>query len=147
MEQVVARDNLVRALKRIEEKKDKAPGVDGMRVSELRPYLRANWPEIRAQLYAGEYEPQPVRRTEIPKDGGGKRQLGIPTVLDRFLQQALLQVLNPIFDPTFSDNSYGFRPGRNRRQAVEKAQPYIQAGKSWTVDMDLNYCPASCWMN
>ena len=136
MEQVVERDNLVRALKRVRSNKGSA-GIDGMRVEELPEYLRGNWERIRAELLAGNYQPSTVRRQEIPKSGGGVRQLGIPTVLDRFIQQAILQVLQPIFDPTFSEYSYGFRPGRRAHDAVCQAQRYVQSGRRWVVDVDL----------
>ena len=136
MEQVVERDNLVRALKRVRSNKGSA-GIDGMRVEELPEYLRGNWERIRAELLAGNYQPSAVRRQEIPKSGGGVRQLGIPTVLDRFIQQAILQVLQPIFDPTFSEYSYGFRPGRRAHDAVCQAQRYVQSGRRWVVDVDL----------
>jgi group II intron reverse transcriptase/maturase len=136
MEKVVERDNLVRALKRVRSNKG-SPGIDGMRVEELPEYLRENWERIRGELLGGSYRPTAVRRHEIPKSGGGVRQLGIPTVLDRFIQQAILQVLQPIFDPTFSEHSYGFRPGRSAHQAVCQAQRYVQSGRRWVVDMDL----------
>jgi len=136
MEQVVERDNLVRALKRVRSNKGSA-GIDGMRVEELPEYLRGNWERIRTELLAGNYQPSAVRRQEIPKSGGGVRQLGIPTVLDRFIQQAILQVLQPIFDPTFSEHSYGFRPGRRAHDAVCQAQRYVQSGRRWVVDVDL----------
>jgi RNA-directed DNA polymerase len=136
MEQVVERDNLKRALKRVRSNKGSA-GIDGMRVEELPEYLRGNWERIRAELLAGGYQPSGVRRQEIPKSGGGVRQLGIPTVLDRFIQQAILQVLQPIFDPTFSEHSYGFRPGRRAHDAVCQAQRYVQSGRRWVVDVDL----------
>ena len=115
-----------------------APGVDGMTVDDLMPYCRQHWAPIREQLLSGTYVPQPVRRVEIPKpDGKGVRMLGIPTVLDRFIQQALLQVLSPLFDPTFSDASYGFRPGRSTHQAVQRARDHIARGHRWVVDVDL----------
>ena len=115
-----------------------APGVDGMTVEDLLPYCRQHWARIREQLLSGTYVPQSVRRVDIPKpDGKGVRMLGIPTVLDRFIQQALLQVLSPIFDPTFSDASYGFRPGRSTHQAVQRARAHIAAGHRWVVDVDL----------
>ena len=138
MEQVVSNHIVGQALKRVETKGGKAPGIDGMKREELRTYLRTHWIEIKAQLLAGDYEPQPIRRVEIPKDGGGVRELGIPTMLDRFIQQALLRVLNSIFDPTFSDNSFGFRPGRNQHHAIRRAQSHIQNGQTWTVDIDLS---------
>ena len=108
-----------------------------MTVGDLPGYLREHWPELRGQLLSGTYQPQPVRRVEIPKPGGGVRQLGIPTVVDRFIQQALLQVLQPRFDPSFSRHSYGFRPGRGAHDAVRQAQEYVQAGRRWVVDVDL----------
>jgi RNA-directed DNA polymerase len=137
MEEVCERENLKRALKRVKANKG-APGVDGMTVQALPAYLREHWPTIRASLLSGTYQPQPVRRVEIPKpDGGGVRKLGIPSALDRLIQQAVLQVLQRQWDPTFSDSSYGFRPGRSAHQAVERAQGYIQAGYRWVVDLDL----------
>lgn len=136
MERVVERGNLIRALRRVRQNRG-SPGVDGMTVDELAPYLRVHWPALREALLTGSYQPQPVRRHAIPKRGGGMRQLGIPTVLDRFIQQALLQVLQPIFDPTFSEHSHGFRPGRRAHDAVREAQRYIQAGRRWVVDVDL----------
>ena len=137
IEQVVRRENLVAAHARVV-RNGGAPGVDGMPVDELMPYCRQHWARIREQLLGGTYIPQPVRRVEIPKpDGKGVRTLGIPTVLDRFIQQALLQVLSPIFDPTFSDASFGFRPGRSTHQAVQRARSHIAAGHRWVVDVDL----------
>jgi group II intron reverse transcriptase/maturase len=136
MERVVGRDNLFAALKRVRKNKG-SPGIDGMGVDGLSDFLRKNWERIRATLLDGSYRPSAVRRQEIPKSGGGVRQLGIPTVLDRFIQQAILQVLQPIFDPTFSDHSYGFRPGRRAHDAVCQAQRYIQSGRRWVVDVDL----------
>jgi RNA-directed DNA polymerase len=137
IEQVVRRENLVAAHARVV-RNGGAPGVDGLRVDDLMPYCRQHWARIREQLLSGTYVPQPVRRVEIPKpDGKGVRMLGIPTVLDRFIQQALLQVLSPIFDPTFSDASFGFRPGRSTHQAVQRARGYIAAGHRWVVDVDL----------
>jgi group II intron reverse transcriptase/maturase len=108
-----------------------------MRVEELPEYLRGNWERIRAELLAGNDQPSAVRRQEIPKSGGGVRQLGIPTVLDRFIQRAILQVLQPIFDPTFSEHSYGFRPGRRAHDPACQAQRYVQSGRRWVVDVDL----------
>ena len=135
--QVVSRENLIRAHKRVVRNKG-AAGVDGMTVNDLMPYCREHWSRIREELLSGTYQPQPVRKVEIPKPGGqGVRTLGIPTVLDRLIQQALLQVLQPIFDPTFSDASFGFRPGRSTHQAVLRARDHIAAGYRWTVDMDL----------
>jgi RNA-directed DNA polymerase len=136
MERVIERENCLRALKRVRSNKG-SPGIDGMTVEALPQYLREHWEEIRRQLLAGTYQPNAVRRYEIPKSGGGVRQLGIPTVLDRFLQQAILQVLQPIFDPTFSEHSYGFRPGRRAHDAVCQAQQYVQSGRRWVVDVDL----------
>jgi len=137
IEQVVRRENLVAAHARVV-RNGGAPGVDGMSVDDLMAYCRLHWARIREQLLTGTYIPQPVRRVDIPKpDGKGTRTLGIPTVLDRFIQQALLQVLSPIFDPTFSDASFGFRPGRSTHQAVRCARGHIAAGYRWVVDMDL----------
>lgn len=136
MERVVEANNLRAALARVRQNKG-SPGIDGMTVDELPEHLRTEWPQIREELLAGTYRPKPVRRQEIPKSGGGVRELGIPCVLDRFVQQAILNVLQPIFDPTFSEFSYGFRPGRSAHQAVLAAQRYIQAGKRVVVDVDL----------
>jgi len=136
MERVVERENAIKALKRVRRNKG-SPGIDGMTVGELGPYLRQHWTVIREQLLAGTYRPSAVKRTLIPKSRGGMRQLGIPTVLDRFVQQLILQVLQPVFDPTFSEHSHGFRPGRRAHDAVRKAQQYIQSGKRWVVDVDL----------
>lgn len=136
MEAVVERDNLKKALVQVRRNKG-APGVDAMSVGELARYLKDHWPTIRAQLLAGSYRPQPVRRVEIPKASGGTRPLGIPTVLDRFIQQAVLQVLQADWDPTFSEASFGFRPGRSAHQAVARAQEYIADGHRWVVDLDL----------
>jgi RNA-directed DNA polymerase len=137
MEEVCERENLKEALRRVKANKGSA-GVDGMTVDELSDYLKQHWPAIREQLLSGSYEPQPVKRVEIQKpDGGGVRKLGIPSVLDRFIQQAVLQVLQRRWDRTFSDGSYGFRPGRSAHQAVAQAQQYIAQGHSWCVDLDL----------
>lgn len=136
MERVVERGNAKAALKRVRQNKG-SPGVDGMTVDELPKYLVDNWETIRAQLLAGTYQPKPVREVEIPKGGGGVRKLAIPSVLDRFLQQSILQVLQPMFDPTFSEHSHGFRPGRSAHDAVCEAQRYIQEGKRVVVDVDL----------
>ena len=136
MERVVERGNAIKALKRVRRNKG-SPGTDGMTVDELEPHLREHWAVIREQLLAGTYQPSAVKRTLIPKSGGGTRQLGIPTVLDRFVQQLILQVLQPVFDPTFSEHSHGFRPGRRAHDAVRKAQQYIQGGRRWVVDVDL----------
>jgi group II intron reverse transcriptase/maturase len=135
-EQVFARSNLFLALDRVE-KNAGAPGSDGLRVDELRSYLKDHWLAIRASLDAETYRPQPVRRVEIPKPDGGVRLLGIPSVLDRLVQQALAQALSPLFEPRFSEHSYGFRPGRSAHQAVVAAQAYQQAGYAWVVDIDL----------
>ena len=136
MERVVEHANVVAAFKRVRRNRG-SPGVDGMTVEDLTGFLRENWERIRAALLEGSYQPSAVRRHEIPKSGGGMRQLGIPTVLDRFIQQAILQVLQPIFDPTFSEHSYGFRPGRSAHDAVYRAQGYVQDGRTWVVDVDL----------
>jgi len=135
-EQVWARENLLTTLKRVESNRG-APGTDGMTVKDLRPYLKEHWLEIRAALESGAYKPTPVRRVEIPKPDGGVRLLGIPTVIDRLLQQAIAQVLTPIFERKFSPNSFGFRPGRSAHDAILKAQEYVQAGNEWVVDIDL----------
>jgi group II intron reverse transcriptase/maturase len=136
MERVVSRPNLKAALKRVRENKG-GPGIDGMTVEELLPHLRRIWPRIREGLLAGTYQPSPVKRQPIPKSGGGVRELGIPTVLDRFIQQALLQVLQPGFDAGFSEHSYGFRPGRSAHQAVLAARRFVQEGRRFVVDVDL----------
>ena len=136
MEEVVERANARKALKRVRQNKG-SPGSDGMTVAELPAYLAQHWMELRAQLLAGTYQPAPVRRQAIPKADGGVRELGIPTALDRFVQQAILQVLQPRFDPTFSQHSHGFRPGRRAHDAVRAAQQYIQDGRRWVVDVDL----------
>lgn len=136
LERVVERGNVQAALKRVQQNQG-SPGGDGMTVAELAEYLREHWPTIKAQVLAGTYQPQPVKRQPIPKPGGGVRDLGIPCVLDRFIQQAILQVLQPRFDPTFSEHSYGFRPGRRAHDAVCAAQRFIQAGRRWVVDVDL----------
>jgi group II intron reverse transcriptase/maturase len=136
MELVCERENLRAALKRVRKNKGSA-GVDGMTVNELPAYLREHWPALREQLLAGTYQPAPVRREAIPKRGGGTRELGIPTVVDRFIQQAILQVLGPRFDPTFSQHSYGFRPNRGAHDAVVQAQRYVGEGRRIVVDVDL----------
>jgi RNA-directed DNA polymerase len=136
MEAVVERENMKTAWLRVKGNKG-AAGVDGMSVDALLPYLREHWPTIKEDLLADKYQPSPVRQVEIPKPGGGMRQLGIPTVQDRLMQQALHQVLQPIFDPGFSASSYGFRPGRGALQAVTQAKAYVAAGKRWVVDLDL----------
>ena len=136
MEQAVARENMLAALKRVERNKG-AAGIDGISTEGLRDQLRKEWPRIREELLSGTYKPKPVRRVEIPKPSGGTRMLGIPTVMDRLIQQALSQVLTPIFDPTFSPHSYGFRPGRRAHDAVRAARQYIEDGYGWVVDLDL----------
>jgi len=136
MEEVCGRKNCQQALARVKSNKGSA-GIDGMTVEQLPVYLKQHWPTVREQLLSGTYKPQAVKRVEIPKPDGGIRQLGIPTVLDRFIQQAVLQVVQRSWDKTFSDHSYGFRPGRSAHQAVAKAQQYIAAGYGWVVDLDL----------
>ena len=136
MEAVVARENMVKALHRVERNKG-AAGVDRMTVGELRPYLKAQWPKIKEELLEGRYQPRPVRQVEIPKRSGGMRQLGIPTVVDRLIQQALHQVLSSLFDPGFSESSYGFRTGRSAHQAMRAARSHVRGGKRWVVDVDL----------
>src|SRR6266498_3023294 len=136
MEVIVERDNLRKALAHVKRNKG-AAGIDGMSLDALAPHLKEHWPAIRAQLLEGSYKPQPVRRVEIPKISGGTRSLGIPTVLDRFIQQAVLQVLQAEWDPTFSEHSFGFRPKRSAHQAVERAQAYIASGHAVVVDIDL----------
>lgn len=136
MEEICERRNLEEALRRVRANKG-APGIDGMTVDDLAAHLKQHWPTIREQLLTGDYEPQPVKRVEIPKPDGGVRKLGIPTALDRFIQQAVLQVLQRRWDPTFSPHSYGFRPGRSAHQAVAAAQSFIAEGCRWVVDLDL----------
>ena len=137
MEEVLNRENMLQAYHRVVGNKG-APGVDGISVDELAPLLRERWEVIREELLSGRYVPKPVRKVEIPKPGGrGVRMLGIPTTLDRLIQQALLQVLTPLFEPTFSDSSFGFRPGRSAHQALDRAKQHIAAGHRWVVDMDL----------
>src|SRR5437667_2257245 len=137
LEAVVERENMRLALKQVERNKG-AAGVDNITVEQLRPYLREHWPRIKGELLTGAYQPQPVRKVEIPKAGGkGMRMLGIPTVVDRLIQQALNQVLSPLFEPSFSESSYGFRPHRSAQQAVLKAREYVREGRRWVVDLDL----------
>ena len=136
MEQVVSPENATAAWKAVK-RNHGAPGIDGMTVEQLRDHVRQHWGTIRAKLLGGTYVPSPVRRVEIPKPDGGIRLLGVPTVLDRWIQQMLLQVLQGIFDPTFSEHSHGFRPNRSAHAAVRAAQSYVQAGKTWLVDMDI----------
>ena len=135
MEAVCGRENCQQAVRRVKANKG-SPGIDGLRVEGLAGHLKQHWPAIREQLLGGSYEPQPVRRVEIPKPDGGVRQLGIPTVLDRFIQQAVMQVLQGRWDATFSEHSHGFRPQRSAHQAVAKAQKYIASGRRWVVDLD-----------
>src|SRR5437867_7177626 len=137
MEEVVSDANVNRALKRVAANKGSA-GVDGMTVGQLPEHLKAHWPAIRAKLLTGLYEPGPVLRRSIPKRDGGVRELGVPTVLDRLIQQAILQVLEPIFDPTFSESSYGFRPRRSAHEAVRQAKRYLEEGYGGVVDVDLD---------
>ena len=136
MEQVVERSNLQLAYQRVVKNKG-APGVDDVGVTEFKDWLKMHWPSMKAALLEGRYLPRPVRRVDIPKPAGGVRTLGVPTVVDRLIQQALHQVLQPLFEPTFSAGSFGFRPGRGAHRAVRKAQEYIRAGKRWVVDIDL----------
>ncbi|TCS78372.1 group II intron reverse transcriptase/maturase [Tepidibacillus fermentans] len=136
LERILARENMLLAMKRVIANKG-SHGVDGMRVDELRPFIIDNWLSIKQKLLEGRYKPSPVRRVEIPKPDGGIRLLGIPTVLDRLIQQAIAQELNKIYDPTFSESSYGFRPNKSAKQAILKAKEYINEGYKWVVDMDL----------
>ena len=136
IEKMLERGNLLKALQAVERNRG-AAGVDGMEVAQLRAYLREHWSTVKEQILKGEYQPRPVRRVDIPKPGGGTRMLGIPTVLDRLIQQALHQILTPLWEPEFSVHSYGFRPGRSAQQAVKAAQDYVNQGKRWVVDMDL----------
>src|SRR6266511_2574728 len=136
MEEVCEGENRREALKRVRANQG-SPGIDGMTVGELPEYLEQHWPAVREQLLSGTYEPKPVKRVEIPKPDGGVRKLGIPTVLDRFIQQAVQQVLTRRWDGTFSPSSFGFRPGKSAHQAVEAAQCFIADGCSWGVDIDL----------
>jgi group II intron reverse transcriptase/maturase len=136
MEEIVAKENATAAWLAVK-RNGGAPGIDGMTTTQLRDHVRKHWETIREKLLAGTYVPSPVRRVEIPKPNGGVRRLGIPTVLDRWIQQMLLEKLQAIFDPTFSASSFGFRPGRSAHEAVRAAQSYVQAGKDWVVDMDI----------
>jgi RNA-directed DNA polymerase len=136
MEQVVERSNMQKAYSQVMRNRG-APGVDGLRCEDLKAWLQSHWQSARAALLAGTYLPRAVRRVDIPKPQGGVRTLGVPTVVDRLIQQALHQVMQPLFEPTFSDGSYGFRPGRSATQAVVQAATYIRGGKRWVVDMDL----------
>ena len=136
LEEIVSPGNLNRAYKRVKKNKG-ASGIDGMGVDELLQYLKDKGEEIRQSILAGTYRPQPVRRVEIPKDNGKKRKLGIPTAVDRVIQQAIAQVLTPIYEPKFVETSYGFRPKRSTHDALKKSKEYLNDGKVWTVDMDL----------
>lgn len=136
MEAVVERNNLWSAYRKVV-RNGGAPGADGLSVHALKDWLKEHWPSVRAALLANRYQPSAVRAVDIPKPSGGVRTLGIPTVLDRLIQQALLQVLQPIFEPTFSESSYGFRPGRTAHQAILQAREYVQQGRGWVVDIDL----------
>jgi len=136
LEAILDRENMMAAYHRVVANGG-AAGVDGMTVDDLKAFLVEHWPRIRQDLLIGRYRPQPVRRVDIPKPGGGSRTLGIPTVLDRLIQQAMHQVLSPLFDPDFSEASYGFRPGRSAHQAVLAARAHVAAGRRWVVDLDL----------
>ncbi len=136
IEQILAKNNVREALNRVVSNKG-ASGIDGMKVEELRDYMNANWTSIKQSILERRYKPAPVRRVEIPKPNGGVRKLGIPTVVDRTLQQSIVQVLTPIFEAEFQENSYGFRPGRSCEQAVQKLLEYLNEGAEWIVDIDL----------
>jgi group II intron reverse transcriptase/maturase len=136
MEEVVGEENRGKALEAVKRNQG-APGIDRMKTTELERHLQEHWPKIRAKLLAGTWVPSPVRRVEIPKPSGGTRKLGIPTVMDRMIQQMMLQAMTPIYEPQFSEHSYGFRPGRSAQQAMAAAQGYAQGGKEWVVDMDI----------
>jgi RNA-directed DNA polymerase len=137
LERILSRENMLKAWKRVKANKG-APGIDGINIEAFPEYLKANWPYIREEIFAGTYQPSPVLRVEIPKPTGGSRPLGIPTLLDRLIQQAIAQVLNPIFDPDFSESSFGFRPGRSAHDAVYQVREYIRQKKRIAVDMDLS---------
>ena len=137
LERAVSSGNMQRAWKQVRRNKGSA-GVDGMSIEAAGPWLRKHWQSVKADVLSGRYVPQAVRRVDIPKPDGSRRMLGVPTVLDRLLQQAIAQVLQPVFDPTFSDSSYGFRPGRSAHQAVKAAKGYIAGGRDWVVDLDLS---------
>jgi RNA-directed DNA polymerase len=136
MKEVLTRENMAKALKRVEQNQG-AAGIDDMTVGELKAYLKQEWPRIRGELLEGRYKPKPVRQVMIPKADGGRRTLGIPTVVDRLIQQAVRQVISPIFDKDFSESSYGYRPGRHAQQAAEQARRYVAQGRRWVVDIDL----------
>jgi RNA-directed DNA polymerase len=147
MEEIVSEENRGKAMGAVVRNQG-APGIDRMTTKELEGHLQKNWEKIRAKLLDGTYVPTPVKRVEIPKPSGGKRMLGIPTVQDRFIQQMVLQAMTPIWEPKFSEHSYGFRPGRKAQDAVLAAQKYVQRGKDWVVDIDItkfldtaSYCP------
>jgi len=137
METILERENMLKALKRVEGNRG-APGADGMKTAKLRGYVSKHWDKIKRALLEGRHRPMPVRRVEIPKEGGGVRPLGIPTALDRLIQQAVAQALSPLWEPTFSECSYGFRPGRSAHMAVEQARGYVEAGYTYVVDIDLS---------
>lgn len=137
LERILSRENMLKAWKRVKANKG-APGIDGKSIEEFPEFARNHWDNIRESLLSGTYQPLPVRRVEIPKATGGTRPLGIPTVLDRLIQQAIYQVMMPIFDPNFSDHSYGFRPGRSAHNAVYQIREYIRQGYRVAVDMDLS---------
>lgn len=136
LERILSRNNMITALHQVKKNKGSA-GIDGMTVDDLKPYLQSAWPQIKEEILDGKYIPNPVKRITIPKPGGGERLLGIPTVVDRLIQQAILQVLQAEWDPTFSESSFGFRPGRSAHQAIKTAQGHIRKGRRWVVDMDL----------
>jgi RNA-directed DNA polymerase len=136
MEEVLTKENMIKAMKRVEQNQG-AAGIDEMTVGELKNYLKQEWPRIKGELLEGRYKPKPVRRVMIPKAGGGERALGIPTVVDRLIQQAVHQVIGPIFEREFSESSYGYRPKRSAQQAVEAARRYVSEGRRWVVDIDL----------
>jgi len=136
MEEVLTKENMTKAMKRVEQNQG-AAGIDDMTVGELKGYLKQEWPRIRGELLEGRYKPKPVRRVMIPKDGGGERALGIPTVVDRLIQQAVHQIISPIFEKDFSESSYGYRPKRSAQQAVETARKYVSEERRWVVDIDL----------
>jgi len=136
LQAVLARDNLARAWQRVKSNQG-APGIDGVTIEDFPAHARARWPALREQIEGGRYWPQAVRRVQVPKSDGGQRLLGIPTVTDRVVQQAIAQVLTPIFDPMFSDSSFGFRPGRNAHQAIRQVQASVKAGYRIAVDLDL----------
>src|SRR3989338_4363119 len=136
MEEVLTKENMTKAMKRVEQNQG-AAGIDDMTVGELKSHLKQEWTRIRGELLEGRYKPKPVRRVMIPKAGGGERALGIPTVVDRLIQQAVHQVISPIFEKNFSESSYGYRPKRSAQQAVEAARQYVSEGRRWMVDIDL----------